>query len=159
MSHELLGVETCSKKIDALRRRSPVSVGRPFTSPNAALAGAHQHHDQVSGFIPTESRRPRSDGPIRWHRRIRSALAERNEGDDGWCCKGTARDPHMLDVVDSGFLVNTGKATNPRRCGCRYLVGWGSTGRLANSLRGAGYTPEEVDIVLLTHLHSDHVGA
>jgi glyoxylase-like metal-dependent hydrolase (beta-lactamase superfamily II) len=29
---------------------------------------------------------------------------------------------------------------------------------LAGSLRSAGYTPEEVDLVLLTHLHSDHVG-
>jgi len=29
---------------------------------------------------------------------------------------------------------------------------------LAGSLRGAGYTAEEIDIVLVTHLHSDHVG-
>jgi len=29
---------------------------------------------------------------------------------------------------------------------------------LAGSLRSAGYTPEQVDIVLVTHLHSDHVG-
>src|SRR6266851_3478990 len=37
-------------------------------------------------------------------------------------------DPHVLDVADTGYL------------------------------RTAGYTPEEVDIVLVTHLHSDHVG-
>src|SRR2546428_12846723 len=36
--------------------------------------------------------------------------------------------------------------------------GGGALGRLEGSLRSAGYTPEEVDIVLLTHLHSDHVG-
>jgi glyoxylase-like metal-dependent hydrolase (beta-lactamase superfamily II) len=29
---------------------------------------------------------------------------------------------------------------------------------LVRSLRSAGYTPEEVDVVLVTHLHSDHVG-
>jgi glyoxylase-like metal-dependent hydrolase (beta-lactamase superfamily II) len=29
---------------------------------------------------------------------------------------------------------------------------------LAGSLRSAGYTPEDVDLVLVTHLHSDHVG-
>ena len=34
----------------------------------------------------------------------------------------------------------------------------GALGRLVGSLRSAGYTPEEVDVVLLTHLHSDHVG-
>jgi metal-dependent hydrolase (beta-lactamase superfamily II) len=26
------------------------------------------------------------------------------------------------------------------------------------NLRRAGYTPEEVDVVLVTHLHSDHIG-
>jgi len=36
--------------------------------------------------------------------------------------------------------------------------GGGALGRLAGSLRSAGYTPKEVDIVLLTHLHSDHIG-
>jgi glyoxylase-like metal-dependent hydrolase (beta-lactamase superfamily II) len=29
---------------------------------------------------------------------------------------------------------------------------------LVANLRSAGYTPEEVDIVLITHLHSDHIG-
>jgi glyoxylase-like metal-dependent hydrolase (beta-lactamase superfamily II) len=37
--------------------------------------------------------------------------------------------------------------------------GEGAFGRLAGSLRRAGYKPEEVDIVLVTHLHSDHVGS
>jgi len=37
-------------------------------------------------------------------------------------------------------------------------VGWAALGRLAGNLRSAGYTPEEVNIVLITHLHSDHVG-
>src|SRR4029077_7517473 len=31
-------------------------------------------------------------------------------------------------------------------------------GRLVGSLRDAGYTPEEINIVLVTHLHSDHIG-
>jgi glyoxylase-like metal-dependent hydrolase (beta-lactamase superfamily II) len=29
---------------------------------------------------------------------------------------------------------------------------------LVANLRSAGYTPEEVDLVLVTHLHSDHIG-
>src|SRR6266851_3517962 len=36
--------------------------------------------------------------------------------------------------------------------------GGGVLGRLAGNLRSAGYTPEQVDLVLVTHLHSDHVG-
>ena len=37
---------------------------------------------------------------------------------------------------------------------------WGGAafGRLEGSLRSAGYTPEEINVVLVTHLHSDDVG-
>ena len=63
----------------------------------------------------------------------------------------------MLDVADTGYLVNTGKQrflvdADPD------LVWWGKVRALAGNLRTAGYTPEEVDIVLVTHLHSDHIG-
>jgi hypothetical protein len=54
--------------------------------PNAVLAAAAQHHDQVPGFYRLNVRRPRSNGAIRWLRRIRPAVAKRAEGDDGWCC-------------------------------------------------------------------------
>ena len=37
-------------------------------------------------------------------------------------------------------------------------VGWGRNGRLLDSLREAGVAPEQVDTVVLTHLHADHVG-
>src|SRR5258708_12424546 len=72
--------------------------------------------------------------------------------------KGLQEDPHMLDVVDMGFLVNTGKQLILVDAGAGSWWGGGALGRLAGSLRSAGYTPEQVDIVLLTHLHSDHVG-
>jgi glyoxylase-like metal-dependent hydrolase (beta-lactamase superfamily II) len=72
--------------------------------------------------------------------------------------KALHEDPHMLDVVDSGFLVNTGKQLILVDAGAGTWWGGGALGRLVGSLRSAGYTPEEVDVVLLTHLHSDHVG-
>jgi glyoxylase-like metal-dependent hydrolase (beta-lactamase superfamily II) len=31
-------------------------------------------------------------------------------------------------------------------------------GKLANNLKAAGYTPDQVDAVLITHMHPDHVG-
>ena len=67
-------------------------------------------------------------------------------------------DPHMLDVIDTGFLVNTGKQLILVDAGAGTWWGGGAFGRLAGSLRSAGYTPEEVNIVLVTHLHADHVG-
>src|SRR5207245_7628103 len=57
-----------------------------------------------------------------------------------------------------GFLVNTGKQLILVDAGAGTWWGGGVLGRLASSLRSAGYTPEEVDMVLVTHLHSDHVG-
>jgi len=72
--------------------------------------------------------------------------------------KGLHEDPHTLDVVDMGFLVDTGKQLILVDAGAGTWWGGGVLGRLAGSLRSAGYAPEEVDIVLVTHLHSDHVG-
>jgi glyoxylase-like metal-dependent hydrolase (beta-lactamase superfamily II) len=72
--------------------------------------------------------------------------------------KAQHEDPHMLDTADTGFLLNTGKQLILVDAGAGAWWGGGAFGRLAGSLRSAGYTPEEVDIVLVTHLHSDHVG-
>jgi glyoxylase-like metal-dependent hydrolase (beta-lactamase superfamily II) len=72
--------------------------------------------------------------------------------------EGLQEDPHMLDVVDSGFLVDTGKQLILVDAGAGTWWGAAALGRLAGSLRSAGYAPEEINIVLLTHLHSDHVG-
>jgi len=67
-------------------------------------------------------------------------------------------DPHLLDVGNAGFLVNTGKQLILVDAGTGAWWGGGAFGRVADSLRSAGYTPEQVDLVLVTHLHSDHIG-
>jgi len=67
-------------------------------------------------------------------------------------------DPHLLDVGDAGFLGQHRQATDPRRRSAGTWYGGGALGHLVDSLRSAGYAPEEVDRVLVTHLHSDHVG-
>lgn len=57
----------------------------------------------------------------------------------------------------NAFLVNTGKQLVLIDTGAGALYG-ACCGKLLANLRAAGYTPEQVDLVLLTHLHKDHVG-
>jgi glyoxylase-like metal-dependent hydrolase (beta-lactamase superfamily II) len=126
--------------------------------PNAALDATPQHRVQVPGFYRLKvgdlEVTALYDGTgvfdPHWLNGTKATM-------DG-VVKALQEDPHMLDVVDGGFLVNTGKQRILVDAGAGTWWGRGALGRLAGSLRSAGYTPEEIDIVLLTHLHSDHIG-
>src|SRR3989441_6424127 len=126
--------------------------------PNEALAAAPQHHDQVPGFyrlrVGDLEVTALYDGTGVFDPHWMNGTKVTNDGVE----KALHEDPHMLDVADTGFLVNTGKQLILVDAGAGTWWGGGAFGRLAGSLRSAGYTPEEVDIVLVTHLHSDHVG-
>jgi glyoxylase-like metal-dependent hydrolase (beta-lactamase superfamily II) len=126
--------------------------------PNAALAAAPQHHDQAPGFYRLKvgdlEVTTLYDGTGAFDPHWLNGTKATMDG----VVKALHEDPHLLDVVDSGFLVNTGKQLILVDAGAGTWWGGGAMGRLAGSLRSADYTPEEVDIVLVTHLHSDHVG-
>src|SRR5260370_1684203 len=66
--------------------------------------------------------------------------------------------PQLPDVADAAYLVNTGRQLILVDAGSGTWLGGGKFGDLVANLRTAGCTPEEVDIVLVTHLHSDHIG-
>ncbi|MDX7951829.1 MBL fold metallo-hydrolase [Lichenihabitans sp. Uapishka_5] len=57
----------------------------------------------------------------------------------------------------NGFLVNTGKQLVLIDAGAGSFYG-ACCGRLLSNLLAAGYRADQVDVVLLTHLHMDHVG-
>ena len=57
----------------------------------------------------------------------------------------------------NAFLVDTGKKIVLIDTGAGALYG-DCCGQLLANLRAAGYRPEQVDEILLTHLHKDHVG-
>ena len=57
----------------------------------------------------------------------------------------------------NGFLVNTGSKLVLVDTGAAGLFG-PTLGRLAANLKAAGYQPEQVDEVYITHMHPDHVG-
>lgn len=61
------------------------------------------------------------------------------------------------------YLINTGSKLLLVDTGAGELFGdasdgSGSSNRLVSSLRSAGYQPEQIDAVLLTHIHGDHSG-
>jgi glyoxylase-like metal-dependent hydrolase (beta-lactamase superfamily II) len=126
--------------------------------PNAAPADAPQHHDQQPGFYRVKV------GDLE----VTALYDGTGVFDPHWLngtkatmdrvAKALQEDPHLLDVVDMGFLVNTGKQLILVDAGAGTWWGGAALGRLVGSLRSAGYTPEEVDLVLVTHLHSDHFG-
>ncbi len=55
------------------------------------------------------------------------------------------------------YLVNTGKQLVLVDAGAAKLFG-PTLGEVLNNLKAAGYEPGQVDAVLLTHMHGDHVG-
>ncbi|MEN8513925.1 MBL fold metallo-hydrolase [Burkholderia sp. RS02] len=57
----------------------------------------------------------------------------------------------------NAFLVDTGSKRILVDTGAGVLYG-DCCGKLLANLRAAGYAPEQIDEVLLTHLHKDHVG-
>lgn len=63
----------------------------------------------------------------------------------------------LVETSHNSFLVNTGSKLVLIDAGAGSLLG-PSTGQLLSNLRAAGYGPEQVDEVCLTHLHADHVG-
>ncbi|TPN37057.1 MBL fold metallo-hydrolase [Mesorhizobium sp. B2-3-3] len=62
-----------------------------------------------------------------------------------------------LEGSINAFLINTGTKLVLIDSGAGALYGV-CCGHLLENLRASGYQPEQIDEVLLTHLHADHVG-
>ncbi|MEO8754208.1 MAG: MBL fold metallo-hydrolase [Casimicrobiaceae bacterium] len=66
----------------------------------------------------------------------------------------------LADPVETSvnaFLVNTGSKLVLIDSGSGNLFG-PTLGNVVNSLKSAGYQPEQVDEIYITHMHADHVG-
>ena len=64
--------------------------------------------------------------------------------------------PKMQTAVN-GYLINTGKHLVLVDVGAARLFG-PTLGFMLENLKAAGYEPSQVDTVILTHLHPDHIG-
>jgi len=147
-------------KINSMRFAAPLvaALSSLIARSPPALASAPQIHDQAPGFFRlkvgdlevTALYDAAAVFELPWLKGKKATI-------DG-VAKALNQDPHLLDAADLGFLVNTGKQLILVDAGAGTWYGGGAFGRLAGSLRSAGYTPEQVDLVLVTHLHADHVG-
>ena len=63
----------------------------------------------------------------------------------------------QVETSVNAYLVNTGSKLVLIDAGAGTLFG-PTVGKLLTNLRAAGYQPEQVDEVYITHLHGDHVG-
>ncbi len=62
-----------------------------------------------------------------------------------------------LETSVNAYLINTGTKLVLVDTGAAGLFG-PTLGRLGESLKAAGYQPEQVDEIYITHMHPDHVG-
>jgi glyoxylase-like metal-dependent hydrolase (beta-lactamase superfamily II) len=62
-----------------------------------------------------------------------------------------------LETSVNTFLINTGSKLVLVDAGAGQLFG-PTLGKLVDNLKAAGYQPEQVDEIYITHLHPDHVG-
>lgn len=67
-------------------------------------------------------------------------------------------DPKNVSATVQGYLVNTGSKLVLIDTGAGGHWGPAALGKLVQNLKASGYKPEQIDLVLLTHLHGDHVG-
>jgi glyoxylase-like metal-dependent hydrolase (beta-lactamase superfamily II) len=62
-----------------------------------------------------------------------------------------------VETSVNGFLINTGSKLVLIDTGAGTLFG-PTLGNFINNLKAAGYQPEQVDEIYITHMHPDHVG-
>jgi glyoxylase-like metal-dependent hydrolase (beta-lactamase superfamily II) len=62
-----------------------------------------------------------------------------------------------VETSDNAFLVNTGSKLVLVDTGAGALFG-PTLGRFVQNLKAAGYQPEQIDEIYITHMHGDHVG-
>jgi glyoxylase-like metal-dependent hydrolase (beta-lactamase superfamily II) len=70
----------------------------------------------------------------------------------------SAHEDAQVELSINTFLINTGGKLVLVDTGAGELFGPQSGGRLIANMRAAGYQPEQIDAILLTHIHGDHSG-
>ena len=126
-------------------------------APTAASAAAPLQRTQAPGFYRTMlgdfEITALSDGTVDLD--VARLLAEPAAKTDAALAKAFVKGP--LETSVNAYLVNTGTKLVLIDAGAGTLFG-PTLGKLLASLKAAGYQPEQIDDIFVTHMHPDHVG-
>jgi len=134
-------------------------LASPFIAVAPVQAAAPMQHNQVPGFYRTMVGDYEVTALYDGGGTINSNLLH---GDpkliQSLLARSFQNDPKNVSATVQGYLVNTGTRLVLIDTGAGGHWGPPTLGKLVQNLEASGYRPEQVDIVLLTHLHGDHAG-
>ena len=93
------------------------------------------------------------DGPIALHTKLLKNVPAQDV--QRLLARLFVKGPEVQTAVNA-FVVNTGERLILVDAGAAKLFG-PTLGHIVDNLRAAGYRPEQVDTILITHLHGDHI--
>ena len=149
-------MRSCMKLFRGWRRALAILIGGAIAL-NAAHAAAPQVKTQAPGYyrmmLGDFEVTVLSDGTLSLPASILTNTTEAET------VKALARNfvKSPFDTSVNAFLINTGTKLVLIDTGCGSLFG-PTAGNLLTNLKAAGYRPEQIDEVYLTHMHPDHAG-
>jgi glyoxylase-like metal-dependent hydrolase (beta-lactamase superfamily II) len=154
-----MNIMALSKLVSGLIIALSLATAGAFAVPSPVHAAAPMQHKQVPGYYRTMV----GDFEV-------TALYDGGAGLDSALLHGDKSQIEALlarslndsskSVIGSvaGYVVNTGSQLILIDAGTGGHWGGPPLGKLVGNLKAAGYRSEQVDQILITHLHADHVG-
>ena len=148
-------IHTVSPLKNALRRLT--IAGLFLLGSSLAIAEAPQQKTQVPGYyrlmLGQFEVTALYDGAIDLDEKLLKNIDKRDI--QRLLAREFLKGPKVQTAVNA-YLINTGNKLVLVDAGAAKLFGPG-LGNIIDNLKAAGYSPEQVDTVLITHLHGDHI--
>lgn len=129
-----------------------------FLFAGSALAGRGQPGEQVAGYYRQQVGDAVVTALYDGHIELDSKLLKGVQARDlqALMARMFVQDRGGVQTAVNAFLVDTPNHVVLVDAGAASCFG-PSMGKLRGNLKAAGYKPEDVDVILLTHLHPDHI--